>query len=148
MYIFRRSRTFFNPADLLTKHLAETPMLQCLEFLDFTFLDGRHPVAPMLAGSDEVDINARCQCSRGEAEWSTIRHGCFVNQSGSQLTEEGRRNQDGPRGKVTYRSVSGQPQLERACRSDSADKAMTIVKCLVGELVELIHTEMADYLGN
>ena len=33
-------------------------MLQCLEYLGCTFLNGRHALAPSLAGSGDVDINA------------------------------------------------------------------------------------------
>ena len=44
----QKIKNLFNPADLLTKHSAEAAMLQCLEFLDFTFIDGRHELAPFI----------------------------------------------------------------------------------------------------
>ena len=90
----QKIKNVFNPADLLTKHLAEAAMMQCLEFLDVVFLDGRHELAPSLAGSGSVDINALYQCSMKMMEWSSIKHGCFV-----------RGNQRNPPMPITCRSA-------------------------------------------
>ena len=44
----------YNPADLMTKHLAETGMQHCVELIDTEFLDGRSPIAPDLNMLDVV----------------------------------------------------------------------------------------------
>ena len=73
----QKIKNSFNPSDILTKHLAEMTMLECLHFLDVDFLDGRHPLAPQLAGSTEVNLELLLQCSNGLSSWSDLRHGCF-----------------------------------------------------------------------
>ena len=38
----------FNPSDMMTKHLGEAEMSQCMELIDCHFSDGRSPLAPGL----------------------------------------------------------------------------------------------------
>ena len=71
----QKIKNFFNPANLLTKHLAEAPMMQCLEFLECLFLEGTHELAPASAGSNDFEMNLLYQCGQGLAEWNTMRHG-------------------------------------------------------------------------
>ena len=68
----------FNTVDVLTKHLAEMPMLECLEFVDVGHVEGRHELAPALAGSEEVDLDSLYKCAQGEGSWSDLKHGCFL----------------------------------------------------------------------
>ena len=60
----------FTPADILTKYLAEMPMMQCLESLSARFLDGRHPLAPTFTKATKVDLNMLYGGSAKEQEQS------------------------------------------------------------------------------
>ena len=66
-------------------------MIACLDMLDVKFLDGRHPIAPVLAESTEVDINVLHECMMGRHSWAEARHGCFL------LEGDGERGREDPR---------------------------------------------------
>ena len=50
----QKIKNVYNPADLMTKHLAETEMQHCMELIDTEFLDGKSPIAPDLNMFDVV----------------------------------------------------------------------------------------------
>ena len=50
----QKIKNVYNPADLMTKHLAETEMQHCMELIETEFLDGRSPIAPDLNMLDVV----------------------------------------------------------------------------------------------
>ena len=65
----------FNPSDILTKHLAEMPMLQCLESSSVQFAAGRHSLAPSFTKTSEVSLNNLYLCSNGKSSWYEACHG-------------------------------------------------------------------------
>ena len=50
----QKIKNVYNPADPMTKHLAETEMQHCMELIDPESLDGRRPIEPDLNMFDVV----------------------------------------------------------------------------------------------
>ena len=73
----QKIKNSYNPSDVLTKHLNEFMMMECMGFIDLHFAEGRHALAPAMVVSADVDMNALYMCMNGMKSWEEIAHGKF-----------------------------------------------------------------------
>ena len=129
----------FNPADILTKHLAEMPMMQCLDSICVQFIEGRHAIAPSFTRSTMVDMNVLYMCSTGEASWGDISHGGFASNQ-EQMNPADPRRYWSP-----CSSKSCLAHVERACKLDSESWASEKPDMICNECHNWMHEKSVNH---